>query len=86
MLKNVFETGIASSIKYAREEQKKYFGRNFNIETCLIPVNNPAFPAGKKLFNDMVQAYRILFTRGIKEISLFIEDEETRNYIKSLLV
>ena len=86
VLKNVFETGIASSIKYAREEQKKFYGRNFNIETCLIPVNNPAFPAGKKLFDDMVQAYRILLTRGIKEISVFIEDEETREYIKSLLV
>jgi DUF2075 family protein len=85
VLKNVLETGIASSIKKARDEQKRYFGKNFNFETCLIPVNNSSFPEGQKLFECMVQAYRILFTRGIKEISLYIYDDETREYIKSLL-
>ncbi len=85
VLKNVLETGIASSIKKARDEQKRYFGKNFNFETCLIPVNNSSFPEGQKLFECMVQAYRILFTRGIKEISLYIDDDETREYIKSLL-
>ena len=45
----------------------------------------PGLSACDKLCETVFQAYRIILTRGICGTVLYIKDEETRNYVKSLL-
>lgn len=91
-LKNIMgkETGCAQSS--AKEEIMKQFAdlpRSLrpdkkNINEAVVDLNNEA-SAITKLFIRVAQAYRILMTRAFKGIRLYIEDKETRDYIKSLL-
>ena len=55
-----------------------------NINEAIVDLNNEE-SAVTKLFVRVAQAYRILMTRAFKGIRLYIEDQETRDYVRSLL-
>ena len=54
-------------------------------EIDVVPCNDDRFPAAQALFAANVQAYRILMTRAIKSITIYIKDKETREYVAKLL-
>ena len=88
-IKNVQETAIGSTRSKAVKEQKDAIknklikGRAADID--VVPAHDPRFPAATNLFNTVVQAYRILLTRAIKGVTIYIQDKETREYVKSLI-
>lgn len=88
------ETAIEPSRKKALEEQAKKHGLNPNrysirripdILAQYVVRNDGKDPFTVNLFNKIAQSYRILLTRGIKGVCLYVRDIETRNYIKNLL-
>lgn len=94
--KKCLETAIEPTRKAAIIEQCKIQGystsgvsinkfpsklKNFEVDLALDPNDS----ATRKLFDKIVQSYRILMSRGIKGITLYIDDEETRNYVRSML-
>lgn len=88
-INNVKETGITTTKTRAVEEQKdlirnKVIKKKMN-EIDVVPVFNPMFPAATALFESVAQAYRINMTRAMKELTIYIKDPETREFIKSLL-
>jgi DUF2075 family protein len=56
-----------------------------NLTIKMVEADNLQFPKTKTFFQTIKQAYRILFTRAIKGVYLYIEDKETREYVRSLL-
>ena len=86
--KYVEETGISATKALAKRafkklpkaEQQKYTFEN-------APLFTPSMedPAIKALFVALSKAYRVLLTRALKGIGLYIQDEETREYMRSLL-
>lgn len=90
---NCHETATKSRRKMAVEEiagtlVKKGLTKNNAINQAkagVFEADNPSLPQTQHLFKTIRQAYRILLTRGIKGMYLCIPDDETRNYIKSLL-
>ena len=84
------ETGCAQSAakeevlqQYSHLRKKDRPDKNSLNET-VVDLNNEE-SAVTKLFVRVAQAYRILMTRAFKGIRLYIEDKETRDYVKSLL-
>lgn len=69
-LDNVHETGIGPIVRRARREGKIA----------------PAGPEGANVLEKVRQAYRILLTRGIRGMFVWIADEETRAHVRSSLV
>lgn len=88
-IKHNEETATASSRKRARDEQKEAIRNKFikgkmkDIDEA--PGFDPRFPAAHALFETVAQAYRILMTRAIKGVTIYIKDEETRAYVRELL-
>lgn len=94
--KNAYETAIQAKRKAATDEQweiqKK---RNKLLPASMRLQKNEiteyevkldgSMPATQIYFEKMAQAYRILMTRGIKGLCLYIEDKETRDYVESML-
>ena len=70
------ETATGSKRKLARSEA----GRD------LAPVRHGVRNHVWEYAGTLAQAYRILLTRGIKGACIYIEDEETREYVKQFLV
>lgn len=88
------ETAIEPSRKKALDEQAvkhglnpgRYTIRNIpNILAHYVIKDDGTDPFTTNLFNKIAQSYRILMTRGIKGVCLYVHDIETRNYIKKLL-
>lgn len=86
------ETATGSKRKQARDEAERIhknkqrgtpraYQKPFNGLICI----DEQHPQAKEYASTIAQAYRILLTRGIKGVCVYIEDEETRAYIKSLL-
>ena len=66
---------------------------NSNFETGITRTINLARkeseihgPAHQQLLNAVKQSYRILLTRAMKGVYLLVEDDETREYLKSSIV
>ena len=80
-----YETGTSvakgAAIKELVEYWKKYKVKKANMPMYTIP----GLPMCDRIRETVFQAYRILLTRGIKGTVIYIKDEETRNYVKSLL-
>lgn len=87
------ETATNSSRKMAFEEQvallkskglsvKKAKER---LENFPVVANDRNTPYTTAFFRTIVQAYRILFTRAVKGIYVYIQDDETRTYVQELL-
>lgn len=79
-LKNMEETANGSTRKKAKDELKER-----QIKTQLVPAFNPSLPCTQALFDVTAQAYRILMTRAIKTLTIYVEDAETREYLRTLL-
>lgn len=69
-LENVHESGIGVLVRQARKEG---------------PVA-PAGPRGANVLDKVRQAYRILLTRAIKGMYVWVPDEETRQHVETSLV
>ena len=88
-INNMQETANGSTRSKAKEEQKQAIrnhivqGRMNQID--VIPSDDNRFPAAKALFAVTAQAYRILMTRAVKSLTIYIKDPETREYVRSLL-
>ena len=70
LLEYVHETAIKSTLGDAKKERKR------NIFDG---------PAKEKLLERVVRAYRILLTRAIKGVFVYIHDQETREHVRRLL-
>ena len=88
------ETAIEPTRKRALEEQammKHMSTSNLTIKRIpdalseYIVKGDGSDPFTKLLFDKIVNAYRILLTRGIKGACLYIQDKETRDYVKKYL-
>ena len=81
-----------SSVAQARHEQELYrrrqgFRGSEAKDIPLIPldVDRGEFPKTAAFFKTIVQAYRILMTRAVRGVSLYIRDRETRDHIREML-
>ena len=81
------ETATGSTKKAAVDEWKTYCKRHIldYKRMTLVPTNHPELPCCRALFKTIAEAYRIIMTRGIKGLCLYIEDNETREHIEELL-
>ena len=89
-LENVKETHVKFSIAKAKREQEEIIdslvGKKQHKIVNLIEVKDDgSAPFTYKLFKAIAGAYRILLTRAVKGVYLYIQDDETREYIKTLL-
>ena len=96
-LNNCFEKDTASTRKKAVDEEKdarREFNRrraswqmrkSLNVTSIEIPKDATSKPQAQELLNVIAMSYRILMTRGSKGVCLYIKDEETRKYVRSLL-
>lgn len=88
-LKHAEETANGSTRKAATDEQKAAIrnkiisGKMKDID--VVEIGRKDFPKANAMFQTVVQAYRILMTRAIKGITIYIKDEETRKYVRQLL-
>jgi hypothetical protein len=69
-LDHVHESGLRLTIAGARKEQKR---------------GEVDGPASRELLLRLKQAYRILLSRAIRGVYVWIEDEETRDYVSAVL-
>lgn len=83
----VQETAIRSLRSKALKEQQKLQGkRTLKAEQVgLVKAFDPNAPVATQLFLAVAKGYRILLSRAIKSAAIYIKDEETRNYVRSLL-
>ena len=81
------ETANKSTRSRALKEHKEYLKSLGvrNREIRWVEADNPRFPKTREFFHTIKQAYRILFTRAVKGVYLYIDDKETREYVRSLL-
>lgn len=75
-LDHVYETGLQRALRAARTD-----GRRRGMEHRTTGDTDPQ----NTLRTALMQAYRILLTRGIKGIYLWFEDEQTRQYISECI-
>ncbi len=68
-LAHIFESGWRQTMADVKREKKK----------------RQEGPAHEELKRRLKQAYRILFSRALKGVYVWFEDDETRKYVESLL-
>ena len=90
--KNAVETGLQSKRNAAFKEQCAINDRLPKSRSLphseirqMIVEDDGSTPAIETFFEKIAQAYRILFTRGIRGVCLYVQDRETREYVRSLL-
>lgn len=88
-IKNVKETSISTTRGRAVEEQKSLI-RNRTIrmkmgDIDVVPAHDPMCPAAMALFKSVSEAYRINMTRAMKELTIYVKDPETREYLRNIL-
>ena len=84
-LNHNFETGTTNAKSAAVKELAGYWKKRKIAKANMPMYTIPGLPACDKLRETVFQAYRILLTRGIRGTVIYIKDEETRYYVKSLL-
>ena len=70
------------------KSRKKLYSRSALqkiIDNKLYRAYDPKFPRCTRFFQTIAQAYRILMTRAIKGIYIYVADDETRQHLQSLL-
>ena len=80
------------SVSQARKEQiairrqRGYRGDDAkNIPLVPLDVDESEMPMTKKFFRRVIQAYRILLTRAVRGVYIYIHDPETRAHVRELL-
>ena len=83
----VQETAISRLRAKACDEHRRISGKkNLKAEDIgLVKAFDPNTPITTRLFTAIAQGYRIILSRAIKSAALYIKDDETREYIKSLM-
>ena len=83
----VQETAIKSlRSKALKEQQRLRNKKSLKAEQVgYIKAFDPNAPIATQLFLAIAKGYRILLSRAIRSAVLYIKDEETRNYVRSLL-
>lgn len=88
-IKNVKETSISTTKSKAVDEQKHLIKEKvlkMKIKDIdVVPAFDPMFPSATALFETVAQAYRINMTRAMKELTIYVKDAETRQYLKDIL-
>lgn len=88
-LKHAKDTANGSTRKAATDEQKEAIRRKLipgkMKDIDVVEIGRNDFPAANAMFQTVVQAYRILMTRAIKGVTIYIKDKETRKYVRQLL-
>ena len=51
----------------------------------LVPLEAEDMPMTKMFFRRVIQAYRILLTRAVRGVFIYIHDQETRAHVRELL-
>lgn len=79
-----------SSVSKARKEVIAYYkrrGMRIGAKSLipLIPLFCEELPMARAFAKTVLQAYRILMTRAVKGVCLYIKDPETREHVKNLL-
>jgi hypothetical protein len=69
-LDRIYETGVKGTLSEAKRERR----------------NGHQGPGYGELLRRTQQAYRILLTRAMKGVYMWFEDDETRNYVRGLLL
>jgi DUF2075 family protein len=54
-------------------------------EIPLVPLSAEGMPETAKFFKRVVQSYRILLTRAVRGVVIYIHDLETREHVRRLL-
>jgi DUF2075 family protein len=85
--KNAQETANGSTRKKAKDEQSDIFrARRMRVgDMDLVEADNEHAPYTQAFFQTIAQAYRIVLTRAIKGVCIYIKDKETREYVRSLI-
>lgn len=86
-LPKVQETAIKSLRSKVLQEQRRIQRRkSLKAEDVgLVKAFDTNMPEATKLFLSIAKGYRILLSRAIKSAALYIKDEKTRDYFRSLL-
>lgn len=80
-LDHIKETAINSTLAAVRDEWNNAHEKS-NKMIGLIDPFDVRTPKALDLFKTIANAYRVLLTRGIKSISIYIKDKETRDHIQ----
>jgi DUF2075 family protein len=89
-MKETRESANNCSLSSAKKElenirrQKGYKGSNAK-KIPLVPLVVENMPETAKFFRRLVQSYRILLTRAVRGVVIYIHDPETREYVRKLL-
>jgi DUF2075 family protein len=89
-MSKTLESANNCSLSSAKKEienlrrQKGYRGPSAK-RIPLIPLSAENMPETAKFFRRLVQSYRILLTRAVRGVVIYIHDPETREYVRKLL-
>ena len=83
----VQETAIKSLRSRTLKEQRVIRNRKSlkAEEVGFIKAFDPNTPIATELFMAVAKGYRILLSRAIRSAAIYIKDEETRKYVRTLL-
>ncbi len=86
-LAKVQETAIKSLRSKALKEHQQLRGKkSLKAEQVgLVKAFDPQTPITTQLFLAVAKGYRIIMSRAIRSAALYIKDEETRAYVRSLM-
>ena len=83
---------VANTSSYAKacDEQIHFRRRNgYRGDAAkripLVPLSADDMPMTQKFFKRVLQAYRILLTRAVRGVYIYIHDKETREHVRELL-
>lgn len=89
-LNKTLDSANRCSSSAAREEQvamrrKKGYKGEAAKKIPLVPLCASGMPETAKFVKKVIQAYRILLTRAVRGVYLYINDRETREHVRKLL-
>ena len=83
---NKHSSSRARKEQIALRQKKGYRGRQaMTIPLIPLNVNAEDMPHTHRFFQHVVQAYRILLTRAVRGVFIYIRDPETRAHVRELL-
>ena len=89
-LSRTIDSANTCSLAQARKEQiairrgRGYKGADAG-RIPLVPLDAEGMPKTKRFFRSVIQAYRILLTRAVRGVFIYIHDPETREHVRELL-
>ena len=89
-ISKTIDVANTSSYAKARDEQIHFRRRQgYRGDAAkripLVPLSADDMPMTQKFFKRVLQAYRILLTRAVRGVYIYIHDKETREHVRELL-